>query len=260
MEYSLDLEWPAQGYTVGSYIQASISDVYLPGLNIQSTDKVLDIGCGPATYSVRVLTQFPVTLFFGIDTSENMLKMARDVTKNIPNTTFQRVNVENMHFKNEFSYVISFWCLQWTHNIKAAFSHIYQALDTGGKLFALFPTGDDGYIHSYYTIKKSGYFPELDNFHPPIDYVKFNHLENIIAKSGFKKFNVVRDIHQIALPSLGLYQQFVNAIPFFQGQIKEDVIARINQAMVNEFYKKCLEQHQGQLIFQLTVYCVRAEK
>lgn len=83
-----------------------------------------------------------------------------------------------MTFNSQFDYVVSFWCLQWAcANIQKAFLNIINALKTGGKFLTLFPAGDDPFIMSYYTLRKSGQFASLHNFIPPVDYSHLNNLE-----------------------------------------------------------------------------------
>lgn len=48
-------EWPANDYAIGSYIQATVAEEYLPYLNMKPADKVLDIGCGNGAFTKTFL-------------------------------------------------------------------------------------------------------------------------------------------------------------------------------------------------------------
>ena len=163
-------EWPAAAYAIGSYIQATIAEPYLNRLTMQATDQVLDVGCGNASFSKKILDKLPQGSLLGIDASENMVKLAKEVELIYPNFSTQQANVLTMNFKEQFDYIVSFWCLQWSQDIHHAFTNIIQALKKGGKFLTLFPVGDDPYIMSYYALKESLKFPSLNNFKAPVDY------------------------------------------------------------------------------------------
>lgn len=154
-------EWPANDYAIGSYIQATVAEEYLPYLNMKPADKVLDIGCGNGAFTKNILMKVPQGSVLGIDASENMLHLAQDVSKEYPNFSVQKADVLTMDFHLQFDYVVSFWCLQWAcANIQKAFLNIVNALKPGGKFLTLFPAGDDPFIMSYYALKNQG------NLHP----------------------------------------------------------------------------------------------
>ncbi|HVT63093.1 MAG TPA: class I SAM-dependent methyltransferase, partial [Legionellaceae bacterium] len=83
------LEWPADNYAVGSYIQATVSNLYLPQLNIKPTDSILDIGCGEGAYSVEILKHYPMASLLGIDSSKNMIESAQQKTSGLSRIAFQ---------------------------------------------------------------------------------------------------------------------------------------------------------------------------
>ncbi|CEK11583.1 class I SAM-dependent methyltransferase [Legionella hackeliae] len=254
-------EWPANNYAIGSYIQASIADNYLKYLEIKPTDSVLDIGCGNGAFSLKILDKIPHGHFLGIDASESMLALAKQEFAVYPNAKLQQADVLTMPFTNQFDYIVSFWCLQWcAFAIEEAFLNIHRALKTGGKVFALFPSGDDPFITSYYRLQESGRFPCLNNFKPPVDYRYFQNLEHKIQVLPFKHLKFERLNHEILLPSLDIFRKFVNGIAFFQGQISHDDINTLNEALVNTYEKECKEKFSGEYWFNLSIHLIRAEK
>ncbi|KTD24976.1 methyltransferase [Legionella lansingensis] len=254
-------EWPAHDYAIGSYIQANIANSYLKYLEIKQTDHVLDIGCGNGTFSRKILDKIPQGQFLGIDASENMLALARQEIADYPNAKLQQTDVLVMSFKNRFDYIVSFWCLQWcAFAIEKAFLNIHRALKTTGKVLALFPSGDDPFITSYYRVQASGQFPCLNDFKPPVDYRDFQNLEEKILALPFKHIKFERLKHQILLPSLDIFRKFVKGIAFFQGQIPSKYINSINEALVNTYDQECQEKFSGEYWFTLSIYLMRGEK
>lgn len=254
-------EWPAHDYAIGSYIQASIASNYLRYLDIKPTDYVLDIGCGNGSFSRKILNKFPQNHFLGVDASENMLALAREELADYPNAKLQHADALTLPFTNEFNYVVSFWCLQWcAFAIEKAFLNIYRALKTNGKLFTLFPSGDDPFILSYYQVKESNQFSCLNEFKPPVEYSHFQNLEEKIHALPFKHIKLERLKHQIRLPNLDIFRKFVNGIAFFQGQVPKEQINLINESLVQVYEQECQEKFAGEYWFIFSVYLVQGEK
>lgn len=253
-------DWPANDYAIGSFIQASVADYYLPRLKITPADKVLDIGCGNGAYTRKILDIVPDGSVLGIDASDNMLDLASAVTKDYANFSVQKSNVQSMNFNNQFDYIVSFWCLQWTSDIKKAFINMISALKPGGKLFTLFPAGDDPFIMSYYALKESGQIEALNQFKAPMEYSQLANLSQKLGNISCKELKVELCSQSITLPSLDVFRKFVNGIAFYQGQIADAEIKHINEAMVQYYDQQCQQKYQGEYQFNFTIYLVTGEK
>jgi len=186
----LNKEWPAKNYAVGAYIQALISDDYTRDLQLKPNDDVLDIGCGDGSYSTRIIEKIPKGSFVGIDTSQNMLDIARQTLTHYANVILQENDVTQMAFIDQFDCIVSFWCLQWTSDIVLAFKSMIKALRKGGQVLTVFAMGDDPFTQIYKIVKKSGEFPELAHFKSPIDYSQFEGLDKRLALIPFKRFEL----------------------------------------------------------------------
>ncbi|GGI93603.1 class I SAM-dependent methyltransferase [Legionella impletisoli] len=253
-------EWPAEDYAIGSYIQATVALRYLNQLTIQSQDGVLDIGCGDGSFSLKILEKFPMASFIGLDASENMLILARKNAKSFPQAQFIKGDITEMTFSERFNYVVSFWCLQWTHNILLAFQNIFDALKPGGKLLTIFPTGDDAFMTTFLEVKKSRQFPELETFVSPVNYKQLEDLGDQLEPLPFRTLKVERHHQSLTLPSLDTFRKFVRGVSFYQGQISPDIIPQIQEAMVNVFAEESKKKYQGELRFEFSNYCVTGEK
>lgn len=156
--------------------------------------------------------------------------------------------------------MVSFWCLQWVTDIHKAFENILHALKPGGKLLAVFPAGDDPYIMGYYALKKSGKFKSLAQFIPPVDYSRLNNLAHLLNNLPFRELNVQLCSQFITLPSLDVFRKFVNGIAFYDGQVAENEIGLINEALVHYFDEECQKKYQGKYQFNFSIYLVTGEK
>ncbi|RUR16240.1 class I SAM-dependent methyltransferase [Legionella sp. km535] len=253
-------DWPANDYAIGSYIQASVADHFLPNIKIAPTAKVLDIGCGNGSYTRKILDMVPKGSVLGIDPSENMLKLAHEITFEYPNFSIKKDNVISMKYTEQFDSIVSFWCLQWTTNIYKSFEHIIKALKPGGTFFTLFPSGDDPFIMSYYALRDSGRFSALSDFKPPMDYSQLTNLNNKLQTLACKTLNVELCKQSIILPSLDVFRKFVNGIAFYQGQLADPDVKEINEAMVQYFENECQLHYQGEYQFNFAIYLVTGEK
>ncbi|KTD78759.1 class I SAM-dependent methyltransferase [Legionella waltersii] len=254
-------EWPANDYAIGSYIQATVAEKYLSDLELKPSDKVLDIGCGNGAFTKNILAKTPSGSVLGIDSSQNMLDLAQEVSKEYPNFLTQKSDVLTMEFSDQFDYAVSFWCLQWaSSDIEKAFSNILKALKSQGKFFTLFPAGDDPFILSFYALRRSGQFPSLKDFNPPVDYSNLDNLQRKLNSLPCKSLTVNLCQESIMLPSLDVFRKFVNGIGFYQGQLSVAEIQDINEAMVSYYENECKKKHLSQYPFDFSIYLVKGEK
>lgn len=253
-------EWPANDYAVGSYIQATIAEKYLHTLAINPADTVVDLGCGNGAFTQKIMDMVPSGCVLGVDASENMLRLAESLKKQYPHFTTQKADAVTLELPSIYDYVVSFWCLQWVSNIHKAFENIAHALKPGGRVFALLPAGDDPYIMAYYALKKSGQFPCLDSFIPPVDYSRFDNLAKQLADLPFADLQVRLSKECITIPSLEVFRKFVNGIAFFQGQIADDDIKLINEAVVGYFDEECKRKYNGKYQLDFTIYLITGLK
>ncbi|KTC96078.1 class I SAM-dependent methyltransferase [Legionella erythra] len=253
-------EWPASDYAIGSFIQATVADTFLPLLDIKPDDAVLDIGCGNGSFSLKIIEKVPQGSFLGVDASENMLTLARETAKACQNADWQQADVLTLPFEGAFDYIVSFWCLQWAVDIKQAFVNITRALKQGGRFFTLFPTGDDPFMWTFNHVRDSGQFASLRAFKPPVDYSRLHQGIETLNVLPLKTVDIQRVDEALTLPSLDTFRKFVNGIAFFHGQLELEEIKRINEAMVQAYAEKVKEHYQGNCLFKFSVFVVTGEK
>lgn len=256
----LNKEWPAEDYAIGSYVQATIVDDFLPRLIFNPNDKVLDVGCGDGGYTKKILRQVPQGSVLGIDPSQNMLHLAQEVRNEYPNFSLKQEDILDIQYSNQFDKVVSFWCLQWVVDIKKAFANINSALKPGGKIFAIFPSGNDPFINGYYALKKMDKFSSLKNFKPPMDYSRLDNLEMQLNTIPYKNIKLELHTASIVLPSLDIFRRFVNGIAFYQGQVSDEELIQINENLVTWYQNECQKNWKGELRFNLSLYLVSGEK
>lgn len=253
-------EWPANDYAIGNYIQAAFADQYLNRLIMDPSDHVLDIGCGDGSYSVKIIERVPDGSLLGIDRSANMLQVAHEKMENYPNVSLQQMDVLKMDYNRQFDRIVSFWCLQWCEDLTTAYMNIYRALKEGGGVFNIIPAGNDPLVRSFQWVKSSNKFPQLRHFKLPVDFERVGKLPNILAELPFKNAQAELEKSAILLPSLDIFRKFVNGLAFFHGQVPEDEISVLNEALVEAYDLECQQKHQGKYWFDLSMFLITAEK
>ncbi|MCE3044066.1 class I SAM-dependent methyltransferase [Legionella sp. 16cNR16C] len=257
-------DWPAEDYAIGSYVQATAAREYLPRLQFKPQDKILDIGCGNGSFTEHLIRMLPNGSILGVDASENMISLAAELSRVYPNFSVKQMDMESLQFEEQFDYIVSFWCLQWSKHLIGVYNNIFRALKKGGRIFLLFPCGDDPFINTAVAVTQSGQFPELRDFVSPVDrsqYSDFDKLKENLNKNGlFSKFHIEKNQHSLLLPSLDFFRKFVRGVGYFQGQVSPPVIDEINEAMVAMYAKECEEKYKGQYYFNFSLYVIEAEK
>ncbi|MBV6390728.1 MAG: Ubiquinone/menaquinone biosynthesis C-methyltransferase UbiE [Nitrosomonas europaea] len=136
---------------------------------IQGCNKVLDLGCGPATQLTQIAQINPQIEFVGVDMSENMLKNARVYCGQlgINNISFIRDDISTLNTipDNSVDAVISTLALHHlpdANSLGRCFKQIKRVLKQGGALFLV----DLSRLKSLYSVL---YFAYLNkNYQPAI--------------------------------------------------------------------------------------------
>lgn len=97
---------------------------------------ILDIGCGPGNSTFALYENFPNAQIKGVDSSENMLKKARE---KYPNMQFEKCNVPDDLGEESYDLIFSNACIHWIPNHQNLISEIFNKLNKGGTLAVQIP-------------------------------------------------------------------------------------------------------------------------
>lgn len=95
--YPIDVEH--MGETGRLHRQGHILDnelgLFPPGLHFAPDAQILDLACGPGTWSMNVARTYPATEVLGVDSSRSMIRMATDQAQghHLKNCAFQLMNI-----------------------------------------------------------------------------------------------------------------------------------------------------------------------
>lgn len=118
------------------YHCAQICEVIRPG------DKVVDLGCGPATQLALVARLNPETEFIGVDLSDDMLSRARAYVEEmgLTNVSFQKCDITALDFLEDASIDAVFTTVVLHHlpdaeHLERTFSEVNRVLKPGGGIY-----------------------------------------------------------------------------------------------------------------------------
>lgn len=109
------------------------------------SDSILDVGCGSGDVTMDlILPQLPSNFrrLIGCDISDEMIKYAQQHYGH-PNVIFDQLDIGGSvdEFLNKFGtsdHIVSFFCLHWVQNQKAAMKNITKLLTPNGDCLLLF--------------------------------------------------------------------------------------------------------------------------
>jgi trans-aconitate methyltransferase len=123
-------EWNAELYRERSSLQQTMAAEVLQALELTSSDRVLDVGCGDGRITAEIARRVPDGDVTGVDASANMIELASQRIG--PNLHFEVADARSLPFNHEFDLVVSFNALHWIHEQDLALASIHKSLKSGG--------------------------------------------------------------------------------------------------------------------------------
>ena len=130
-------EWNSEQYLKFKNQRTQPAIDLVKRIEINNPQKILDIGCGPGNSTNVLKNEFPKAHILGIDSSENMIKKARetysDIEFKVMDITDENQDIENIDI------IFSNACFQWIPNHKEFIPMIFSKLNKGGVLAVQIP-------------------------------------------------------------------------------------------------------------------------
>ena len=133
-------EWDAAGYSRISSLQAAMAKEVLALLDLNGSERILDVGCGEGKITAEIASRVPRGSVVGIDPSHDMIAFARthftlsmSSGTSLRNLRFEVADARRLSFTNEFDLAVSFNALHWIPDQDAALHSICSALVPSGR-------------------------------------------------------------------------------------------------------------------------------
>ena len=133
-------KWRPEKYERSSSAQKLWAEELIRKIEIDGSERVLDIGCGDGKITASIADLVPKGSVLGIDSSKEMVRFAKErfppqIHKNL---RFGEADARNLRFDEEFDLVVSFAALHWVIDQGPVLGGIRRALKPGGRIFLQF--------------------------------------------------------------------------------------------------------------------------
>jgi trans-aconitate 2-methyltransferase len=105
-------------------------------INIETPQKIIDIGCGPGNSTQILKARWPESSILGIDNSESMIARAKS---DFPDQKWQLFDAETDTFQDTYDIVYSNATIQWIHNHDLLLKNLSHVVNSGGALAIQIP-------------------------------------------------------------------------------------------------------------------------
>lgn len=245
------LHWAAKAYVEGAYIQHHLAMEVLSKTEFvfKPRDHVLDVGCGDGLFTKKLSEHITEGVITGIDASENMIREAKkhEVAHHL---LFKRQDIATLKDRDQYTVVTAFWSLQWVKDVDVALTNIHGVLKPRGRFFAILPSDQSLYLTLCRQLIEEGTFRSLAHFQFPTNAKPLDVYEKAAEKLSFKSFRAEHFRARISLPSLDIFRRFIEGFPFFNGQVPDSDIPKINAALVTAFERYCNTHFNGDYYFE----------
>ncbi len=188
----MTFEFDAKKYKKASTHQKEWGEKLIAGLNLNGSEKILDLGCGDGGLTAQLAELVPDGFVLGIDASERMVESAQKVHKS-ENLRFDLMDINTIDLENEFDVVFSNAALNWIKDHERLLKNVLLSLKPGGMVRFNF-AGDGNCSNLKKVLKKvmaekeyAGYF---DGFDWPWYMPAVDEYEKIVTRSGFSDVKV----------------------------------------------------------------------
>jgi len=203
-------------YKKGNIVQDLHAQKLINRMNIQPTDRILDIGCGDGKipfYLSKLVNQDGMVL--GIDISPEMILSAiKDYTPQTNNLGFMIMDGQKLFFQEQFDIIVSFNALHWMPHQFEVLKGIRNALTPNGRVYldvlrkSIF---DKSYQKLQQNSKWTKFLPN-SSFLPPHKHYTLDEYSTLLSNAGLEA-TITEDIKPLIFASKEHLKKFVQALP-----------------------------------------------
>ena len=130
--------WDAKEYEKASNMQYRQAIEAINRCHFLGNESILDVGCGDGKITHHLAMLVPNGKVIGCDLTEDMVNFASKKYKEVKNLSFVQESADQINYKEEFDYIVSFSCLHWVIDQVSVWRLFKQALKPNGKVIAGF--------------------------------------------------------------------------------------------------------------------------
>ena len=215
-----DAQWT--GSKIASFDYFQTKKALLRSLDPTESDRILEIGCGPGTWTNLIASR--CSKLVAIDISEKMIEKAKENIHN-DNVTFINSDFMGHDFKEKFAKIFSVRVFEYIPNKKDFFGKACFLLNPGGELVIITKTKDSLWDF-YKRLKKSLRFYDRNSFDEVRLYSWYENIPIDLVKTLLEnnKFSII-DISPVII-RLPIFRRGNDEIPLVSKKL-ENIALRI---------------------------------
>lgn len=184
-------EFDGRKYKTASSHQKEWGKSLISKISLQGNEIILDLGCGDGHLTEQLSLLVPNGKVLGIDASIGMIKTAKEICRN--NLDFIHMDINNLHFSNEFNIIFSNAALHWIKDHNRLLRNSYAPLKTDGIL--LWDFGSNGNCSNFLEvmqkkITEDNYIDFFKDFEMPWFMPSKSYYVELISKIGYSHFTI----------------------------------------------------------------------
>jgi SAM-dependent methyltransferase len=145
-------------------------------MQVSMDSRVLDVGCGSG-WATRLFADYAVHgRVTGIDISDEMVRVARESSRDYSNVSFEVASAEQLPFPDrDFTHAFSMESLYYYRNIPKALKEIHRVLIPGGSFFAV--------VDLYWENEATHQW--IDQLKVPVELLSIDDYRSLFIDAGF---------------------------------------------------------------------------
>ncbi len=237
-------EFDGKKYEKASGHQKEWGEKIIEELGLQGTERILDLGCGDGTLTVRLSRLVPNGEVVGIDASRGMIEAAQP--KQGGNLRFILMDINNLEIDQEFDVVFSNAALHWVTDHRCLFSSVPRVLCPRGIARFNF-AGEGNCAYFFKVIRESmalpGFAKYFEEFTWPWYMPAVEDYRALVERAGFHSAEVWGENADRFFPDAEALTQWIDQpslVPFMA------CIAEQDKASFREFVVRRMVEETGQ--------------
>ncbi len=254
-------EFDGERYRTASSHQKEWGKSLISKITLQGNETILDLGCGDGHLTEQLALLVPNGNVLGIDASIGMIQTAQNICRD--NLAFVRMDINNLHFSNEFNIIYSNAALHWIKDHKRLLQNSYAALKPGGIL--LWDFGSHGNCSNFLAViqqkmDEDNYREFFRDFEMPWFMPSKNCYEELISDIGYCDFTITEVNRDRYFPTSDEMIKWIDQpciVPFIEC-IPDMLKNKFRQEVIAEMLKKtqqpdgtCFETFRRLLVYAL---------
>lgn len=184
-------EFDGKKYEKASAHQKEWGTVLIAELDLNGSERVLDLGCGDGALTSQIAELVPDGDVLGVDASQGMIDAALPKERN--NLHFLKLDINGLDFENEFDVVFSNAALHWVRDHQRLLRNVHRALRVNGRL--RFQFAGDGNCANFFAVVREAmareeFYTFFARFEWPWYMPSFDEYRSLAEPSGLRNVRV----------------------------------------------------------------------